>query len=213
MTKIVIADDHQIVIDGIRSLLEQEIDLEIAGQALTGKELLETGLLCEPDLILMDIGMPVMDGITASKEIRKTHPEMRILVLTTYADAKHIREMMKVGVNGYLLKDSGKDQFLEAIHTVMNGEKYFDQQVTEVIMNSLQPPKKHSTILTPLSPREKEIVRLIAKGDSTMEMAEKLHLSQLTIETHRKNIYTKLGMNKIASLVHYAINEGLFEEE
>ena len=120
---------------------------------------------------------------------------------------------MKVGVNGYLLKDSGKDQFLEAIHTVMNGEKYFDQRVTEVIMNSLQPPKKHSTILTPLSPREKEIVRLIAKGDNTMEMAEKLHLSQLTIETHRKNIYTKLGMNKIASLVHYAINEGLFEEE
>lgn len=213
MTKIVIADDHQIVIDGIKSLLEHEIDLEIAGQALTGTELLETGLLCKPDLILMDIGMPLMDGITASKEIRKTHPEMRILVLTTYADAKHIREMMKVGVNGYLLKDSGKDQFLEAIHTVMNGAKYFDQRVTEVIMTSLQPQKKSSTILTPLSPREKEIVRLIAKGDSTMEMAEKLHLSQLTVETHRKNIYTKLGMNKIASLVHYAINEGLLEEE
>lgn len=213
MTKIVIADDHQIVIDGIKSLLEREIDLEIAGQALTGTELLETGLLCEPDLILMDIGMPGMDGITASREIRKTHPEMRILVLTTYADAKHIREMMKVGVNGYLLKDSGKDQFLEAIHTVMNGDKYFDQRVTEVIMDSLQPKKKSSTVLTPLSPREKEIVRLIAKGDSTMEMAEKLHLSQLTIETHRKNIYTKLGINKIASLVHYAINEGLLEEE
>lgn len=213
MTKIVIADDHQIVIDGIKSLLEREIDLEIAGQALTGKELLETGLLCEPDLILMDIGMPVMDGITASREIRKTHPEIRILVLTTYADAKHIREMMKAGVNGYLLKDSGKDQFLEAIHTVMNGDKYFDQRVTEVIMDSLQPKKKSSTILTPLSPREKDIVRLIAKGDSTAEMAEKLHLSQLTIETHRKNIYTKLGMNKIASLVHYAINEGLLEEE
>lgn len=212
MTKIVIADDHQIVIDGIKSLLEREIDLEIAGQALTGTELLETGLLCEPDLILMDIGMPGMDGITASREIRKTHPEMRILVLTTYADAKHIREMMKVGVNGYLLKDSGKDQFLEAIHTVMNGDKYFDQRVTEVIMDSLQPKKKNSTVLTPLSPREKEIVRLIAKGDSTMEMAEKLHLSQLTIETHRKNIYTKLGINKIASLVHYAINEGLLEE-
>lgn len=213
MTKIVIADDHQIVIDGIKSLLEREIDLEIAGQALTGKELLETGLLCEPDLILMDIGMPVMDGITASREIRKTHPEIRILVLTTYTDAKHIREMMKVGVNGYLLKDSGKDQFLEAIHTVMNGDKYFDQRVTEVIMNSLQPQKKNSTILTPLSPREKDIVRLIAKGESTAEMAEKLHLSQLTIETHRKNIYTKLGMNKIASLVHYAINEGLLEDE
>lgn len=211
MIHIVIADDHQIVIDGLKALLAQESDLKITGQALHGAALLEAVAQTGPDLVLLDIGMPVMDGITASRTLKKTHPALKILVLTTYADPKNIQEMLKTGVDGYLLKDSGKARFVEAIHAIMQGGKYFDPRVTEVIMNSLQPPKKGSATLTPLSPREKEIVRLIATGKSTAEMAEQLHLSLLTIETHRKNIYTKLGMNKIASLVRYAMDEGILE--
>lgn len=211
MTRIVIADDHQIIIDGLKALLEKETTLEIVGECRNGETLLQAGLSTNPDLILMDIGMPVMDGIAATRVIKKTHPGIKILVLTTYADPKSIREMLKAGVDGYVLKDSGKDQFLEAIRTIMDGDHYFDRRVTEIMMSSLQPRKKTADTLTPLSAREKDIVRLIAAGKSTAEMAETLHLSLLTIETHRKNIYTKLGMNKIASLVRYALDKGLLE--
>jgi DNA-binding NarL/FixJ family response regulator len=211
MIRIVIADDHQIVIDGIKALLQRETELAIVGQSLNGSELLETGLLAEPDLILMDIGMPVMDGIAATRAIKKTHPGIRILVLTTHTDRRHIKQMLREGVNGYLLKDSGKDRFMEAIRIVMGGGTYLDQRVTETIMNSLQPQKKVRTAPTPLSSREKDIVRLIAEGQNTAEIAERLHISLLTVETHRKNIYAKLGLNKMASLIRYALEEGILE--
>ena len=211
MIRLLIADDHQIIIDGIRALLENEALITIVGEAVNGKELIDNGLLLNPDFILMDIGMPEMDGITAAQIIKKNHPEIKILVLTTYADQKSIREMLKIGVDGYVLKDSGKDIFIEAIQTIIAGNTYFDRRVTEVMMSSFQPQKKKLDTLTPLSPREKDIVRLIAEGKSTVEMAGILHLSLLTIETHRKNIYTKLGMNKVASLVRYAIEQGLLD--
>ncbi|MES2556918.1 MAG: response regulator transcription factor [Bacteroidota bacterium] len=212
MIRLLIADDHQIIIDGLKALLENETFVTIVGEATNGKELIDTGLLLQPDFILMDIGMPEMDGIAAAQIIKKNHPTIKILVLTTYADQKTIREMLKIGVDGYVLKDSGKAIFIEAIQTIAAGNTYFDRRVTEVMMNSFQPRKKKPDTLTPLSPREKDIVRLIAEGKSTGEMAETLHLSLLTIETHRKNIYTKLGMNKVASLVRYALEEGLLDE-
>jgi DNA-binding NarL/FixJ family response regulator len=212
MIKVVIADDHQLIIDGIKSLLVNESTIQIVGEAKNGEELLRNGLLMNPDLILMDLGMPVLDGIEASRRIKKDHPSIKILVLTTYADQKSIKEMLRIGVDGYLLKDAGKDQFIEAIHTIMNEKPYFDPRVTAVVMNSLQPQKKQSSTLTPLTTREKEIVRLIAEGKSTHEIAAAIHLSLLTVETHRKNIYTKLGVNKIASLVRYAISEGLLDQ-
>ncbi|HLP55097.1 MAG TPA: response regulator transcription factor [Fluviicola sp.] len=210
MIRLLIADDHQIIIDGIKAMLENEPFVTIVGSATNGKELINTGLLLEPDLILMDIGMPEMDGITAARSIKKSHPAIKILVLTTYADQKSIREMLKMGVDGYILKDSGKGIFIEAIQAIVAGNTYFDRRVTEVMMKSFQ-QKKSKDVLTPLSPREKDIVRLIAEGKSTVEMAETLHLSLLTIETHRKNIYTKLGMNKVASLVRYALEQGLLD--
>jgi len=212
MIRIVIADDHQIIIDGLKSLLAQESTMQIVGEAKNGAALVQTGLMLYPDLILMDIGMPILDGIEASRLIKKEHPTIKILVLTTYADQKSIKEMLKIGVDGYLLKDAGKEQFIEAIHTLMDGNTYFDPRVTAVVMNSLQPQKKMENTLTPLTTREKEIVKLIAEGKSTAEIANLVHLSLLTVETHRKNIYTKLGMNKIASLVRYAIEEGLLDE-
>lgn len=211
MIRIAIADDHQIIIDGLKALLEKEPTLEIVAECRNGLALIDTGLATHPDLVLMDIGMPVMDGIATTRAIKKTHPAVKILVLTTYADPKSIREMLKAGVDGYVLKDSGKEQFLEAISTIMNGGTHFDRRVTEIMLSSLQPKKKTTGTETPLSSREKDIVRLIAEGKSTSEIAEALHLSLLTIETHRKNIYTKLGINKIASLVRYALEEGLLE--
>lgn len=213
MIRLLIADDHQIIIDGITSLLQNEPEITLVGYVKNGKELLREGLQLQPEIILMDIGMPEMDGIAATRSVKETHPEIKILVLTTYADPKSIREMLRAGVDGYLLKDSGKVLFMEAIHQVMEGKTYFDKRVTDIMMSSLQPVKKKVSVLTPLSPREKEIIRLIVEGKSTQEMAALLHLSLLTIETHRKNIYTKLGMNKVASLVRYAIDNNLLEDE
>lgn len=213
MIRILIADDHQIIIDGLTALLHNEPEIDLVGYVKSGKQLLHEGLSLRPEIILMDIGMPEMDGIAASRAVKESHPEIKILVLTTYADPKSIREMLRAGVDGYLLKDSGKVLFMEAIRQVMQGKTYFDKRITDIMMSSLQPAKKKTSVLTPLSPREKEVIRFIAEGKSTQEMAELLHLSLLTIETHRKNIYTKLGMNKVASLVRYAIDNNLLEDE
>lgn len=211
MIRIVITDDHQIVIDGLKALLATEITIQIVGEATNGADLIQNGIQTSPDLILMDIAMPVMDGIEASRILKKEYPAIKILVLTMYAEQKHIKDMLKIGVEGYILKDSGKEEFLTAIHALMEGETYFDKRVSTVIMNSFQPQKKPQNTYTPLTDREKEIVKLVAEGKSTAEIASIIHLSSLTVETHRKNIYTKLGMNKIAGLVKYAIDEGLIE--
>jgi two-component system nitrate/nitrite response regulator NarL len=211
MTKIIIADDHQIVIDGIKSLLQSEVEIQIIGEAQNGKVLLESEHLTEADLVLMDLGMPELNGLEASKALRIAHPNIKILVLTTYADQRSIKDMVKIGVDGYVLKDSGKANFLEAISTIMAGEKHYDKRVTDVLMNSFNPKKSQSTTPTPLTEREKDVIRLIAEGLSTNEIANKLFLSAFTIETHRKNIFTKLGFNKVASLVRYAIEEGLVD--
>ena len=211
MIRMVIADDHQIVIDGLKALLATEKTIEIVGESNNGADLIQYGLQTSPDLILMDIAMPVMDGIEAARILKKEYPAIKILVLTMYAEQKHIKDMLKIGVDGYILKDSGKEEFLNAIHALMEGETYFDKRVSPVIMNSFQPQKKPQNTYTPLTDREKEIVKLVAEGKSTAEIASLIHLSSLTVETHRKNIYTKLGMNKIAGLVKYAIEEGLIE--
>ncbi|MBI3237256.1 MAG: response regulator transcription factor [Flavobacteriia bacterium] len=211
MIRIVITDDHQIVIDGLKALLATEKTIQIVGEATNGSDLIQNGIQTSPDLILMDIAMPVMDGIEAARILKKEYPAIKILVLTMYAEQKHIKDMLKIGVEGYILKDSGKEEFLTAIHTLMEGETYFDKRVSAVVMNSFQPQKKQQKTYTPLTNREKEIVKLVAEGKSTAEIASIIHLSSLTIETHRKNIYTKLGMNKIAGLVKYALEEGLIE--
>ncbi|MCJ8291040.1 MAG: response regulator transcription factor [Crocinitomicaceae bacterium] len=211
MIKIITADDHQIVLDGLKALLEDQSEFQVIGEAKNGKELIEACNKLNPDLILTDIGMPVMDGIEALRSIKKTHPELKTLVLTTYTDRRNIREMLKIDVDGYLLKDSGKAVFIEAINAIMTGEKYYDKRVTEIMMNSFSKSKKKPQSNTPLTKREKDIVRLISEGLDSQEISGILFISLLTVETHRKNIYTKLGINKIASLVRYALEEGLIE--
>lgn len=208
-TKLLITDDHQIVLDGLKFLLEDVDSLEVVGEALNGVILLNRIPTLQPDLILLDLGMPVMDGIEASIQIKEKYPNIKILILTTYSEQHKIKKMLKIGIDGYLLKDSGKHKLLEAIETVMNGENYYDQRVIDIIMNGLHGKKRTTTVS--LTKREKEIIKLIADGLSTNEIADCLFISRLTVETHRKNIFTKLGINKTAHLVRYAIEEGLVE--
>lgn len=210
MTRIIIADDHQIVIDGLKALLKDQSEIKIVDEAHDGLELIEKCKIHQPDLVLTDIGMDKMDGIEASQVIIKQFSNIKILVLTTYADARSIRKMLKIGVEGYLLKDSGKQDFIQAISEIINGNNFYDQRVTDVIMNSMKAqPKK--TAPTPLTAREKEIICLIAEGLNMKEIANQLFLSELTVDSHRKNIYVKLGINKVAMLVRYAVEHGLVE--
>lgn len=207
--KIAIADDHQIIIDGIKALLQNETQYQIIAEATNGKILIEKAIPQQPDLVLLDIGMPVMDGITTAREIRKNHPHIKILILTTYTDPKHIKEMLKIGVDGYMLKDSGKDNFINAIQSIIQGNTYYDSRITEIMMNSFNKKKATHKTPTPLTQREKQVIQLIAEGMNTKQIATTLFLSLLTVETHRKNIYTKLGLNKVATLVRYAVEEGI----
>ncbi|BDS12943.1 response regulator [Aureispira anguillae] len=209
MINIIIADDHQIVIDGLKLLLADEERIQIVGEALNGVTLLNRIPTLQPDLVLLDLGMPVMDGLEAALKIKELHPTVKILVLTTYSEPHKIKKMLKANIDGYLLKDTGKDNLLEAIYSIMDGNAYYDRRVTDIIMSSYQPQK--TTYSVELTRREKEVTRLIAEGMSTNEIARRLFVSPLTVDTHRKNIFSKLGINKVAALVRYAIEEGLVE--
>lgn len=211
MIKIILVDDHKIVLDGLKALLSTSDELEIIGDAQNGLILLHQLKTLQPDLILLDIGMPVMDGIEAATKVKKQYPDVKILILSTYADKAKIKKMLSIGVDGYILKDSDKQALLNAIKTVTSSDqKYYDHRVTDVIMNSYQ-PKKTSTKVPLLTKRELEITKLIAQGKSTKEIAQELFISPLTVDTHRKNIFSKLGIRKVARLIQYAIQEGLLD--
>lgn len=209
MINIIIADDHQIVIDGLKLLLADEEQIQIVGEALNGVTLLNRIPTLQPDLVLLDLGMPVMDGLEAALKIKELHPTVKILVLTTYSEPHKIKKMLKANIDGYLLKDTGKDNLLKAIYSIMDGDTYYDPRVKDIIMGSFQPKK--TTYSVELTSREKEITRLIAEGMSTNEIAKQLFVSPLTVDTHRKNIFSKLGINKVTALVRYALQEGLIE--
>lgn len=204
--KIILTDDHQIVIDGLKAVLETAPDIQIIGAALNGKVLLQLLQTLTPDLILLDISMPIMDGLETAAKVKEQYPQVKILILTTHASPHKIKQILKLGVEGYILKDTGRAGLLNAIHTIMQGQTYVDLRVTESLVQSYQPQQKP---LGHLTKREKEITQLIAQGKSTKEVAQALFISPLTVETHRKNIFSKLGIHKTAELVKYAIREGL----
>jgi DNA-binding NarL/FixJ family response regulator len=211
MIKIIIADDHKIVREGLNALLSSAEEIEIIEEAPNGLILLHQLKTLEPDLVLLDIGMPVMDGIQAAAKIKVEFPKVKILILTTYVEQAKIKKMLKIGVHGYVLKDSGKAALLNAIRTVTEGQNYYDQRVTDIVMNSYKPQKKATSNNISLTKREKEIALLIVQGKSTKEIAQELFISPFTVDTHRKNIFSKLGINKVASLVTIAIREGWFD--
>jgi len=210
MIKVLITDDHQIVIEGLKLLLGSTPEIEIIGEAQNGVILLNKLKTLEPDLILLDIGMPVMDGMKAAVAVKEKYPDIKILILTTYSDQSKIKKMLKVA-DGYVLKDSGKDALLNAIKSVMAGTNHYDQRVIDIVMGSYQNKKTSTPQNISLTKREKEITRLVAKGKSTKEISQELFISPLTVDTHRKNIFSKLGINKAAALVKYAYDEGLMD--
>ncbi len=206
-TNILIADDHQLMIDGIKSALDSEENLKIIGYANNGLEAISICNESRVDLILMDVSMPQMDGEEATKIITSLHPKTRIIAITMHDDILHLNKMIKAGAVGYLLKSAKKDELLKAIHLVLNGEKYFsaDIKIVEKVKENFE--AEFSELK--LTEREVEIINLISKGKSSPEIAVDLEISTRTVEKHRANIMDKVGVNNISGLLRYAFAHGI----
>lgn len=209
--KLLIADDHTMFLQGIISLLEQEQNITIVGKAINGIEALKIVKNTDIDFIILDITMPEMDGIQLSKILKKNHPNIKILIVSTHSNVMVISRLIRIGVNGYLLKNAEKEDLLKAINTIASGENYFAEELQEKhFINSTKIEKQISN-LTELSSREKEILILIAQEYNTAEIAEKTFISLNTVNTHRRNLLSKLNAKNTAGLVKYAVENGLVD--
>ena len=205
LTRLIIADDHALFADGISILLEHQPHLQLVATVTNGVDLLHQLTIHPVDLILLDVSMPTMNGIEAAEKIREQHPHIRLLMVTMNDELPIIQALLKIGVNGILLKNSNKTELLLAINEVMQGNTYYSQKVMQQLSKTYTAPQYEAWQLTK---REKEVLQLIYQGLSTSEMAEKLFVSTYTIETHRKNLFVKSGLNKSALLVKRAMELG-----
>ncbi|MGE0587436.1 MAG: response regulator [Cyclobacteriaceae bacterium] len=208
MIKVVIADDHAMFREGIVSLLSTEKNIALVGEAGSGREVLELMETNLPDVVLLDIEMPGMDGLETARKLKKQFPSVKILALTMHNRSAFIKNMMKAGASGYVLKNSGKSELLRAIEMVYDGKIYYSDQAIKTVMQTIGAKESDNT---QLSSREIQIVKLIANQLTSTEIAERLHLSSKTVETHRKNIYLKLGVHNAAGLVKLAMKKGWIE--
>ncbi|MDY0990293.1 response regulator transcription factor [Flavobacterium sp. CFBP9031] len=209
--KLLIADDHTMFLQGIISLLEQEPNINIVDKAVNGIEALEIIKKSAIDLIILDISMPAMDGIELSKILKKQHPQIKILIVSTHSNAMIVSRLIRIGVNGYLLKNAEKEELLKAINTIASGENYFAEELEEKHFTNSSRIEKQSSHITELSSREKEILVLIAQEYNTAEIAEKTFISLNTVNTHRRNLLSKLNAKNTAGLVKYAVENGLVD--
>jgi NarL family two-component system response regulator LiaR len=207
--RILVADDHAIVRKGIRALLATEPDIEVAGEAENGREAVTEAESLRPDVILMDLVMPEMDGIEAIRRITARQPEARILVLTSFAADDKVFPAIKAGALGYLLKDSGPEELVQAIHQVYRGESSLHPTVARKLLQELSRPSERPPTPEPLTEREVEVLRLVARGQSNQEMADQLVISEATVRTHVSNILGKLHLASRTQAALYALREGL----
>jgi NarL family two-component system response regulator LiaR len=206
---VLIVDDHDIVREGQRALINTEPGMEVIGEAKNGIEAIELADKLQPDVILMDLLMPKKDGIKASEEIKKRNPEARILVLTSFAEDERVFEAIKAGAQGYLLKDSTPQNILNAIHEVHNGETSLSPRIAQKLIHEIQRKSDSPPTEEPLTAREMEVLKLIAKGLSNQQIAEELVISEPTARTHVTNILGKLHLANRTQAALYALREGL----
>ena len=207
MIKILIADDHRLVIDGLVLMLAEATDIQCVGQAFNGKEALDLLATTPADVVLLDINMPEMDGLECCKLINEQHPNVKVLVLSMMREASLVKAMLKLGASGFLLKNAGKDEVMDAIRKVAAGQQAYSQEVLESLLNSYaaKPVKSSNSPFPTISRREKQILQLIVDEKTTSEIAEELFISFGTVETHRRNLLLKLNARNTAGLVKAAL--------
>ncbi len=215
--RILLADDHGITREGLKALLEKKQDIEVVAQAENGREAVKLARRYKPDMVIMDIKMPDLNGAEATRQIRADFPDIRVIALSMYSDLSYVTGMLKAGVNGYLIKNCIFDELVSAVYAVAEGKHYVSRKISDMVL------KDYVHIVTTedqrpdtrplLSVREKEVLQLIAEGRKTAVIAERICLSVKTVETHRKNIMEKLNLFSVAELTKYAVREGITDLE
>ena len=211
IVRILIADDHKIILDGLRSLLEKNDALKVIGQAADGPSAVRLAGELSPDLVIMDISLPGLNGIDATRRILEANPRVKIIALSMHKDGRYIAEALKSGAMGYLLKESAFDELIAAIGAVMKGRCYLSASIADLVIKDYirHLEKTDSGIFTVLTPREREVLQSLSEGLSTKGIAARLDVSVKTVETHRAQIMAKLDIHSVAELTKYAIREGL----
>ncbi|HEY4722168.1 MAG TPA: response regulator transcription factor [Anaerolineae bacterium] len=213
--RVLLADDHAVMRSGLRLLIDSQADLHVVGEAGDGLQAIDQAAALQPDVILLDLTMPRLDGLSSLKQIRERAPQTHVLILTMHADEQYLREALSRGAAGYVVKQAADQEVLSAIRSVMRGEMYVHPSLTKALLGSLidqahvSPPTGSGL---PLSERETEIIKEVARGHTNQEIAAKLSLSVKTVETYRARAMEKLGLSSRAALVRYALEQGWLNE-
>jgi DNA-binding NarL/FixJ family response regulator len=207
--KILLADDHAIIRQGLRSLLEKESEIEVVGEAEDGRKALHLVRELAPDIVVMDITMPNLNGIDATRQIVSRNPKTRVIALSIHSNKRFVADMLKAGASGYVLKECLFDEFVQAIRTVAGGDTYLSPKITGMVVSDYVEYLAASRSVSILTEREHEVLQLLAEGKSTKQISLELHVSPKTIEANRRQIMEKLNIHSIAELTKYAIREGL----
>ena len=210
-TTILLADDHSITREGLKSLIARAEHMEIIGEADNGRIAVEKALELAPDLVILDISMPELNGIQAATQILKKRPETKILALSMFADRRYVTSMLKAGASGYLLKNCISKEIIDAVNTINRGRRYLSPEIQEMVMDDFINGRHtdEDFQINMLTCREKEILQLISEGFGALQIADRLHISEKTVSTHRRKIMDKLNVHTVAGLTKVAIREGL----
>ena len=207
--RILLADDHAVVRQGFKMILDAQADMEIVGEAGNGREAVELAEQLHPDVVVMDVSMPELNGIEATRRLASSAPRARVVALSMHKDSVYVREILRAGARGYLLKDSGAADLVAAIRAVASGESYLSPAVSNAVLDDY---RRHATNpIDLLTSREREVLQLLAEGKTNKEIAGVLNLSVYTVEAHRGRILEKLNLHSIGELVRFAVRNGLIE--
>lgn len=209
--RVLLVDDHRLMREGLRKILEHTAGIEVVGEAEDGRSALAAMAQFHPDVVVMDVGMAGMNGIDATQRLREDHPEAKVVALSTHADKRYVRNMIRAGAAAYVLKESASEDLLRAVRAAAHGEHYLSPQITGCLLETWTTPaaSESSTAYELLGPREREVLKLLSEGRTSKEIALQLDLAIKTVETHRRNITQKVGLHSIAELTKYAVREGL----
>lgn len=212
--KIILADDHVMLRHGLSRLFEQEEDMDVIGQTEDGHTTIDLAKELMPNIVIMDIGMPGLNGIETTRRIIQDVPKVKVIGLSMHSSDKYVREMFRAGASGYLLKDCTFEELVEAIRTVMSGQTYISPAIGDMIIREYTSKEdEHKSVFSILSQREREVLQLLAEGKTTKQIGRKLYISPKTVEAHRLRVMDKLEIDNVAQLTKYAIQEGLTEAE
>jgi DNA-binding NarL/FixJ family response regulator len=212
--RIILADDHKIIREGLRMLVNAQADMEVVGEADNGRMAITLTQELKPDVVVMDVSMPELNGLKATEKLKELFPSIKILTLTRHMDEGYLKQLLEAGASGYVLKQSASEELVRAIHAVVNGQTYLDPAMMEQFVGNVigRRAARGSPAKGDLSPREEEVLRLIAWGHLSKEVAARLQISIKTVEAHKTNGMQKLGMKSRIDLVHYALLQGWLKD-